>query len=359
MPYTLIIPNETRTRIIAYQAALRTGDASAGKRLRDNLAGIDLSSLNETGFLNALLNTKLPQIFAESAVAGDGSDWNLTELGILGDISIAVPVTVFDNGHHTAPVPHAEPFTGTLLFTPGALLRNDMGHPPADWAEVTLPDGQLDGEGYYNLYERRLLPVFRHVDASAAAEGKHALLTIPGLGCGQFAGPFAGKLGVELQAVLERFLTRHGGSFQHIKAVYFDAYSQCYNSRREIHGIALMVRPLLQGNTGKPQLCPPSAYAEDDDDFSDCILFSIVAWDHVSWPGNDYFGGSRCTDDGVKAAATDSMAVLTGFQGGYDPHRSAYLPPAPYRTWNEVVRQNGLRLYCGALPQHAASTKSP
>ena len=79
-------------------------------------------------------------------------------------------------------------------------------------------------------------------------------------------------------------------------------------------------------------------------DFSGCVLFSIVAWDHVSWPGNDYFGGSRSTDDGVKAAATDSMAVLTGIEGHHDPHRGAYLPPKPHRTWDEVVRQTGLRL---------------
>ena len=105
-----------------------------------------------------------------------------------------------------------------------------------------------------------------------------------------------------------------------------------------------MVRPLLAGNAGKSQLCPPSAYAEDGDDFSNCVLFSIVAWDHVSWPGNDFFGGSRCTDDGVKAAATDSMAVLTGIEGHYDPDRGAYLPPAPYRTWGEAVEKNGLQL---------------
>jgi hypothetical protein len=284
-------------------------------------------------------------------VAGDGSDWNLTELSILGDVSIAVPVTIFDNGHHTAPVPHPEPFPGTLVFTPGALLRNGRGQPPAasrqppaDWAEVTRADGQLDPEGYYGLYERRLLPVFQHVNASAAAQDKSALLTIPGLGCAQFAGPFRGQLGAALQAVLERFLKKHGTSFPHIKVVYFDPFNECSNTRQEIHGISLMVRPLLQGNAAKSQLCPPSAYAEDDDDFSDCVLFSIVAWDHVSWPGNDYFGGSRCTDDGVKAAATDSMAVLTGIEGRYDPHRGAYLPPAPYRTWDDVVRQNGLRL---------------
>lgn len=82
-----------------------------------------------------------------------------------------------------------------------------------------------------------------------------------------------------------------------------------------------------------------SAYAEDGDDFSDCTLCSIVAWDHVSRPGNDYFGGSRCTDDGVKAV-TDSMAVPTGVEGHYDRGRGAYLPPPPYRTRDEVVRQN-------------------
>ena len=209
---------------------------------------------------------------------------------------------------------------------------------------MTHADGTLDREGYYGLYERRLLPVFQHVNASAGTLGKHALITVPGLGCGQFAGPFAGQLGSELQTVLERFLALHGPLFPHIEAVYYDPFRECSNNRQEIHGISLMVRPLLQGNDGKSQLCPPSAYAEAGDDFSDCVLFSIVAWDHVSWPGNDYFGGSRCTDDGVKAAATDSMAVLTGIEGHYDPHRGAYLPPVRYRTWDEVVIQNGLKL---------------
>jgi hypothetical protein len=88
---------------------------------------MDLKTLTGATFLDALINTKVPQIFAESAVAGDGTDWNLIELGILGDISIAVPVTVFDNGNHSAPVPHALPFPGTLVFTPGALLRNGKG----------------------------------------------------------------------------------------------------------------------------------------------------------------------------------------------------------------------------------------
>ena len=39
-------------------------------------------------------------------------------------------------------------------------------------------------------------------------------------------------------------------------------------------------------------------------------LFSVVAWDHVSWPGNDFYAGQRKTDDGVKAAATTAMQIV-------------------------------------------------
>ena len=344
MRHTILVPHETRTRLAGYLVSLRSGAVRAGARLEHILAGSDPAALTDESLLDALINTKVPLIFAESAVAGDGSDWNLTELGILGDISIAVPVTVFDNGNHTAPVVHAQPFPGTLIFTPGALLRNGLGKIPADWEEVTRPDGTLCPDRYFRLYERRLLPVFRHADACAAAQGKSVLLTIPGLGCGQFAGPFRGRLGAALQAVLERLLTKHGASFPNMRAVWFDPFNECSSTRSEIHGISLMVRPLLKGNDAKSQLCPPTDYAEEGDDFARCLLFSIVAWDHVSWPGNDFFGGSRCTDDGVKAAATDSMAVLTGIEGRYDPGRGAYVPPPPFRTWEEVVIQKGLRL---------------
>lgn len=74
------------------------------------------------------------------------------ELSLLGDISIAVPVTIFDDGNHLAPTPRVPPFSGMLIFTPGALLRNGRGNTPADWNETTAPDGRLSGEGYYNLY---------------------------------------------------------------------------------------------------------------------------------------------------------------------------------------------------------------
>lgn len=154
---------------------------------------------------------------------------------------------------------------------------------------------------------------------------------------------------------MERFLKQHGSSFPNIKAVYYDPFNECSNLRQDVHGVSLMVRPLLLGNLTKSQLCHPMTYEEAGDDFSDCMLFSIVAWDHVSWPGNDFFGGNRCNDDGVKAAATDSMSMLTGIEGSYDIERGAYLPPLPYHTWDDVVRQNRVSL----CPRRNCNPDSP
>ena len=347
--HTIIVPAETLARAEDYRQALATGRTRPGALVQARLQHADLAAISAEELLGCVFATKRPQIFAESAVAGDGSDWNLVELGLLGDISVAVPVTVFDNGSHTAPTPHDPPFPATLVFTPGALLQNGRGCTPADWTEVAAADGSLNAEGYYQLYRRRLLPVLRFIN-ERAGRPRSALITLPGLGCGQFAGPFQGRLGGHLQRVLERLLAEEGAGLQNLAAVYFDPYNECDNARRELHGITLFTRPLTRpGNHGHTQLCPPAAYGEAGDDFAWCRLFSLVAWDHVSWPGNDFYVGSRATDDGVKAAATDALAVLTGVAGSYDPKRSAYKPPPPLRTWEQVVqqgvRERGLRLW--------------
>ncbi len=335
--YAIIIPEETLARANDYLQMLWVGRARPGALLLDKLEGTDVRTVTGLELLGKLFDTKRPQIFAEMAVGGDGSDWSLTELGLLGDISIATPVTVFDDGNHNAPTPHEPAFPGMLIFTPGALLCNGRGHTPADWNEATAPDGRLSTEGYYGLYRRRLLPVFRYIN-DHAHKPRSGFVTVPGLGCGQFAGSFRGQLGTQLQEVLQRLLIEYGASFPNLKAVYFDPYHECENVRREIHGISFMVRPLkIPGNQGKSQLCRPVAYTEPGDDFSDCALYSLVAWDHVSWPGNDFFIGSRATDDGVKAAATSSMTALTGIEGQYDPARGKYQPPQPYFSWAEVV----------------------
>lgn len=348
-PYTILVPGDTLSRAEELLADLRLDRSRAGGCLQRFLSAVPLESLTPLNLLALLFDTRRPQIFAESEVAGDGSDWSLTELSLLGDVSVAVPVTIFDDGAHRHPAVHASPFGGMLVFTAGALLNNGHGHTPADWPDVVSCDGRVDPDGLLTLYRRRLVPVLRHINAHAISR-RSALVTVPGIGCGQFAGPFRGQLAPLLETVLRQLLHDHGKEWPNIRAIHFDPYSQCSNSREPIQGILFQVRPSrAAGNQPIPQLCPPPAYAAAEDDFSRCRLYSIVAWDHVSWPGNDFYIGSRCTDDGVKAAATDAMAAITGVAGRYDPLRTQYLPPAPFRDWNEVVlervRSHGLRLW--------------
>lgn len=340
--YSILIHNDSIKKVESYRQNLLQGTEKPSAYLQEELS-TPIEKLTVNTLLNALIQTKVPQIFAESAIWGDGSDWNLTELSILGDISMALPVTIFDNGNHHNPTPHEQPFTGYLLYTPGALLENRMDYIPADWQEVTR-DGNLYYEGYYQLYERRLLPCLFYANNIAQSQKKKAFITIPGLGCGQFAGPFYGELNDYLRKVLFDLLTKYSSRLPHIQTVYYDPYTNCDNYRENIDHITYMVRPLTKGNENKPQLCPPSHYEEEGDNFSDCLFFSFVAWDHVSWPGNDFYGGSRMTDDGVKAAATDTMRVITGIDGAYSSKRRVYLPPEGFHTWGKVINKRGIKL---------------
>ena len=341
LPYSIIVPRETLWKAQQYIEELASGTKKPGALLKRKLDQVD--ELTPHILLGLLFDTKPPKIFAESGIHGDGQDWNLDELGLLGDVSVAVPVTIYDDGKHENPSVHAEPFSGTLVYTPGALLENGFGNTPVDLLEVTNGDSFND-EGYYRLYLRRLLPVLRFINEDAA-EPRKAIVTVPGLGCGMFAGRFQGQLGSELATVLNRLLTVFGDELPNIKAVYFDPYNEHKNYRLEINGISFMIRPLTKGNANKPQLARPVDLQDLGDDFSNTKLYSIVAWDHVSWPGNDFYGGARKTDDGVKAAATDSMFRLTGVEGKYDPSLFKYQPPAPYAKWEQVVHQRQLRLW--------------
>ena len=340
--YKILIHTETYQRSIDYLDRLKSG-AIAGEYLQNKLKDKEISQLSIAEFIELLVRTKRPKIFAESAILGNGLDWNQEELYLLGDISIATPVTVYDNGRHRNPEVHPIPFTATLIFTPGALLRNGYNLLPADWQEVTS-DGEFDSAAYYRLYERRLLPGFTYIERVAKSKNKPAFITIPGLGCGQFAGKFHGKLGEQLKNTLIKFLETHSDKFSNIQAVYYDPYSECENQRTKIHTVDFFVRPLTKGNISKPQLCNPEHYTEIEHEFGNCELFSFVAWDHVSWPGNDFYAGARSTDDGVKAAATNSMIVMTGIEGEYDPKINHYRPPAGYSDWREVVSKNKIQL---------------
>ena len=336
--YFVILSQQTYDRTLKYLDVLKSGQAEAGVRLANELQQADINSLTGNAFLDVLLNTKPPQIFAESSVRGDGTDWNQTELGLLGDISIAAPVTIFDDGAHQNPLRHDVPFRGNLLFTPGALLRNDQGGMPADWAEVHR-DEVFHLESFTALYRRRLGPVLKWVNGQAVKSGRPALITIPGMGCGQFAGVYRGRLGAILETSLAQILEAEQANLPNIKAVWFDPYQECQAARRKIGSLEFITNPLSSDVFPRPQLSEPKRFG-----FDDCELYSFVAWDHVSWPGNDYYLGSRATDDGVKAAATDVMKAMTGLHGEYHKPSAKYLAPDDYSRWNDVVLNNQIRL---------------
>ncbi len=339
--YRVLAHSNTMNKVKDYQQRILSSETETGFYFYKGLKGKNIEKLTIEEFLEVLINTKKPQIFAESSVKGDGSDWNLDELSILGDVSIATPVEIFDNGAHTNPLVYDTPYQGELVFMAGALLRNDSMNTPVDWYETTV-NNQLSFDGYYQLYERRLLPVFHYINSMA--QDKKAVITIPGLGCGMFAGEFRGKVGEVLNQTLQKFITEYHIKFPNIRAVYYDPFRECSNERYEIGDISLLVRPLTQNNTGKSQLSKVDTLEDVQGEFVDTSLFSIVAWDHVSWPGNDFYVGSRATDDGVKAAATNSMFVMTGVKGMYDTAKNKYNPPAEYQNWKEVIFRNELQI---------------
>ena len=156
---TFLLHKESYRNCKRYLENLVSNDLKSGAHLSQALTGKMLAALETEEFLSLLINTKKPQIFAESSVQGDGSDWNQNELSILGDISVAVPVTVYDNGLHHLPAIHRNPFSATLVYVPGTLLRNDTGNKPTDWDEI-ICDGRIDYESFSNLVERRLLHHF-------------------------------------------------------------------------------------------------------------------------------------------------------------------------------------------------------
>lgn len=348
MNYQIIASEHTINNFQDYWAKAQASLTNYGTRFRAEIMQQKALANDWRTGLECLLNTKVPQIFAESALYGDGRDWSQTELSILGDISIGVPVTVFDDARHYAPDVHAIPFAAELVYTPGALLRNDRGFTPADWEDVTTND-QFDSVKFIQLYKRRLIPVFKYIQQRAAQLGKKAIVTIPGIGCGQFAGPFSGELGQHIENVLVTILQALAPELSQIGLVYFDPYSECTTKTQYFGALQLRTWPLQ--NTPRPrlQLCHPVQFEEEGDDFNQHHLFSLVAWDHVSWPGNDFFAGARATDDGVKAAATDSMLQLTGYEGKYCALHNEYRPSSQYETWGELVERHSLRLFVKKL----------
>lgn len=250
--YDIVMSEQTLEKINEYRSNLISGQEQPGAFLQDKLQGKSVKDLKTNEFIEIMLSTKKPIFFAESAIQGNGKDWNNSELKILGDINVTVPVKIHDNGvwnpkfdekvvgGKTVPSTdkskkYETPHEGELLFTPGALLKSGSqfsGLTP-DLAEVSK-DGKIDQDAYNKLVERRMLPLLVHANEQAKIDGKPALITIPGVGAGEFAGEFKGKMGGHLDIAIRAMLEKHDTQLQNIAAVHFDPGSECSNQEKTL-----------------------------------------------------------------------------------------------------------------------------
>ncbi len=344
MTYQLLLSKETLNKIVQYKQNLEKNLAKPGKFFLDELAKQSkaISEMDLTTFTKLLIQSKKPQVFAESQLH-DESDWTLAEESILGDISVNMPVTIYnDGGHGSSFKTHPEPISGYLAYVPGALLASG-GEPTADMKEL-LDGGELNPDKLTALLERRLLPQLIYFNNLAQQHGKKAVFTVPGIGAGSFSGEFYYVIKPYVRNALASILEKNKDALSSIDIVHYDPYIGDEPAEKTIGHMSFRVSPssVVSGPTG--QLAYPKGSSPDTH-----LLVSIVAWDHFSWPGNDYWGGARQTDDGVKAASTDTMKQVTGVTGVYDKKWGRYLPPesftkdrASMKDWGDFATENCL-----------------
>jgi hypothetical protein len=299
-----------------------------GKQFGRRLLGSPLTTKEK--LIQALMDSKERLFFAES---GSISGWSYLEQRVLGSMGVAMNVRVFDDGTWYAPSAHvySEPLEATLLFCPGPLLARTVCW---DYNFIVI-EGLFKIEQYAKVLEERILPLLLYVQETAE---RPALVTIPGLGCGMFAGSFKSGINQLFIQTLQDILTRNKERLSKVAMVYHSIYDPEQGEERTEIDISPHTKFLLCRN-GPSLLSAPENISPD---LKDAPLYKFVAWDHFSWPGNDFFGNSRMTDDGVSAAATSSMANLLPQQAGWDYRYVAevgkYLPfeRDRVRLWRQV-----------------------
>lgn len=345
MSYTVVTSKNNIDKFFNYLTKVNANVNVCGEYYRNIIVNNEYAdNLDKKSLIRfqQLLNTKRPQIFAESQIVGNGVDWNNDELSILGDVSVCIDVTVYDDGNHITPKVHDKTFEATLMYVPGVILANNG---LSDYQEV-VNHGKLDYNKFRDIYIRRLVPVLKYANDHALGLNKKALITMPAIGCGVFSGNF-GKdtLKDMLVNVMKHILSNY--MFENIEAIIFDPFISLKfnkNESYEFNHTKFMIKPSILGGN-KQQLANPNTMINSDH----CRLYSIVAWDHVAWPGNDFYIDSRMTDDGVKSAATNMMFKITNIKGDYDKRYFKYLPPRNFFTWEDVVKHYKLSLNCKNL----------
>ncbi|MES2212878.1 MAG: hypothetical protein V4490_07050, partial [Pseudomonadota bacterium] len=394
--YSWVMNESTLGKVKAYQAKLaaeQQGDSSvippsSGLSLDENLKGQDIARMPVDAFIQAMVNSKIPKLFAERSwhIELDGKRcWTDEEFALLADIGCHIPVTIFDDGAWGEPgATNVNPaFTGHLLYASGSLLKNKnddkcIGKPKGDGRygapdriEVVDENGGdpfIKQDAYNAMIERRLLPMLLQANAIAAAEGAEAIFNLPGMGCGVFGGEFEdGRAAKSLNIAIDVMLQKHYAKLQNVRLVVLDAYDRVpeveptagftptdkpREYRKNIGHLSYVccgTRDPATKKSTRPQLSHPSKFVEQFglDPTKKYIAVKGVGGDPLSYPNNDYFKeNTRTTDDGTVGASTDSMYALMGAQGEYRVVGTLgkYFPPAGFADWNAVHAAHKVKL---------------
>lgn len=345
--YKLVTHENSIKNIEHYKKQLEADINISGKSLRSKLAtvfsGKEVKDLTTNEFIELLLATKWPIVFADRQSYVSHLEWSPEDARVLGDIGVAMSVKAFDDGEWCKPKVHSPPLDAYLLYLPGALLVKDCN---VDYSEVVI-SGVFNEDKYFELYERRILPMLRFANDEALATKKKAIVTVPGMGCGEFARGLGLSLTNYFNDVLKKLLAKYSAQLPEISLVYFAEFAPGV-SMSESHKYGnIKYRHTKSGHKDYKNLLerPEEYQIESGEDYSNHILFAFVAWDHVSLPGNDFFVFSRNTDDGVKAAATSSMTSLLGVEGEYDAKKKMYKPKrSDLGNWENIAKKIEFRL---------------
>lgn len=314
-----------------------------------------IKDLTDVQFLELLIRSKKPKSFAENARFKDGflldfdgenySTFGKEETEILERIIFSADVTIFDNaGQRGTQEKHGNSFEGNLIFVPGPVFKGGFKELSSFKAIVkTVETGKevfSDAE-FKKEIKVRLLPTFLSANDSARA-GKKVFVTIPGISCGAFGdiygnldayGKFPGgskQIPRALNAAIKELLKEltDQNLLPNIAGVLFDSFAKDslnaksleggHGQTQEIGNVKYITQELsrygAENQKLRQQLNHPENFGAE---FAGCTLVKLVAADALAVPGNDFNIGSRATDEGNAAAATDIQSKLTGFGGKY------------------------------------------
>lgn len=399
LKFSFLISRQTFESIDAlYQLAVNvdTGKINVnafGARLQALLKDRKVKSIKSPAHLFSLINlTRHPRVSAEG-VFGWGRFWTPEEYRILAETVVLVHTRALDNAAYSNPLVHQHPFPVSLAFVSGLILSERF----LDY-KIVCNDAKppmLFPEKYYHAYKQRLLPALIAFSRQAQRMGTRILVTVPAIGCGSFSHAFPQPMMYKIFLWTLQSLIKENGpalfgidvwvSFYYRKAVLSNLvkkfkcteekliiksgnYTPAYSLVNEFDESKII--PSTEGacDESKPRIFveswregSPVGLQQLDtlEKYQKAInaypykaaithlaqyghLCSIVAWDPFSWPGNDWLENSRNTDDGVKGAATEALAVLTGEQhkGIY---KSVFPPgfyPQGYADWETVIGAN-------------------